>query len=139
MIARKFCQIGTCNTKVGLSDLCAYDQDGNKYHSPVFPFKITLEPSEVHFPREKPPNMKTFIQQFSKIPINTSIYKLIAHLHPWDSSGIILGDIRIKDKCVTSYYGDTKLFFKHQFIEEDVKLRPQWAEAYFKDCYCNYN
>ena len=29
------------------------------------------------------------------------------------------------------------MFFKHQWIEEDVALRPGWSESYYNDCYCN--
>ena len=63
-------------TKVGISDLCAYDQDGKKYQNPVFPYRIKLEPNDVHFTRKQPKNMKTFMAQFTKIPLNTSIYAL---------------------------------------------------------------
>jgi hypothetical protein len=38
----KFCQAKTCPTKVGLSDLCTYDQDGNKSDNVKFPFKVSL-------------------------------------------------------------------------------------------------
>ena len=140
LLARKFCQIGTCNTKVGISDLCTYDQDGYKYSNPVFPFKITLKPTgQVKFSKKTPPTMEAFIHQFTRIPNHTRLYTLIASLHPWDKTGIVLGDIELTSKCVTSTYGDKKLFFRHQYIEDDVKLRPQWADAYFKDCYCNYH
>ena len=83
--------------------------------------------------------MEAFMYQFTRIPNHTRLYTLIAFLHPWDKNGIVLGDLELTSKCVTSTYGDKKLFFRHQYIEDDVKLRPQWADAYFKDCYCNYN
>ena len=39
-LALKFCQAQSCPTKVGLSDACTYDQDGNKVDNVVFPFKV---------------------------------------------------------------------------------------------------
>ena len=41
--ALKFCQAQSCPTKVGLSDLCTYDQEGNKSEDVVFPFKVSLD------------------------------------------------------------------------------------------------
>ena len=38
----KFCQAQSCATKVGLSDLCSYDQEGNTPDEVVFPFKVSL-------------------------------------------------------------------------------------------------
>ena len=128
------------NLQVGISDICTYDQDGYKYSNPVFPFKFTLKPTgQVQFSKKAPPTMEAFMYQFTRIPNHTRLYTLIAFLHPWDKNGIVLGDLELTSKCVTSTYGDKKLFFRHQYIEDDVKLRPQWADAYFKDCYCNYN
>ena len=37
----------------------------------------------------------------------------------------------------SSKFGDTKLFFKHQWIEDDVALKPEWTDAYFNECFCN--
>ena len=49
----------------------------------------------------------------------------------------MLGDVITTDKCISSYYGDTRLFFKHQWIEADAELKPEWKDAYFSECYCN--
>ena len=53
------------------------------------------------------------------------------------SGGLVIGDVIIQEDCVSSFYGDTKMFFKHQWIEDDVDARPEWAEAYLNECYCN--
>ena len=49
----------------------------------------------------------------------------------------MIGDVIIQEKCVSSFYGDTKMVFKHQWIEDDIDARPEWAEAYLNECYCN--
>ena len=40
--------------------------------------------------------------------------------NPEDSEGFVLGDVVTTDNCLSSKFGDTKLFFKHQWIEDDV-------------------
>lgn len=39
-VAIKFCQAQDCPTKVGLSDICRYDQEGNEAENIVFPYKV---------------------------------------------------------------------------------------------------
>ena len=60
-----------------------------------------------------------------------------AHRGPEDIEGIVLGDVITSEKCTSSLYGDTKLFFKHQWIEDDIALKPEWALNYYDGCYCN--
>ena len=43
--SQRFCTTGHCINKVGLSNICTHDQDGIEYEDPVFPFKVTLEPT----------------------------------------------------------------------------------------------
>ena len=63
--AQKACQTGHCITKVGLSNLCTHDQEGNEFPSPIFPFKVNLEPNEnLHFDAEHPASHEEFIDQF---------------------------------------------------------------------------
>ena len=48
-----------------------------------------------------------------------------------------MGEVVTADECVSSLFGDTKMFFKHQWIDDDIALRPEWTEAYYDGCYCN--
>merc|ERR1711953_653256 len=113
-LATKFCQVGHCITKVGLSDMCKYDQEGTLYQTPNFPFQIELTPADVQFQEHTPASMEEFMAQFDAIPVGTTIYTLKAYLSP--------------DNCVSSLYGDTKMFFKHQYIEDDIALKPEWTD-----------
>ena len=78
------------------------------------------------------------MKQFTDLPAETTLYKLKGHTSPEDEDGVPLGDVVTTDKCVTSLYGDTKLFFQHQYIEDDKALRQDWADGYDKQCtkYC---
>merc|ERR1712020_408212 len=53
-IANKFCQAQDCVTKVGLSDVCRYDQEGNEVQDIVFPYKVTFMPTGAVNFREEP-------------------------------------------------------------------------------------
>ena len=140
LLAKRFCQVGTCNTKVGISNLCTFDQDGRKEYLVNIPFKISLEPTrKIVFDKDEPTSIEAFMAQFSTIPVGSILYYLKAHLHPEDKTGTNLGALVNTDQCVTSLYGDEKLFFRHQYIEDDIKLRPEWTDAYHKDCFCNYD
>ena len=74
---------------------------------------------------------------FTAIPVGSKLYEFRAHMSPEDEEGTNLGHIVTVDNCVTSFFGDTKMQFKHQGIEEDVALNPQWTDAYYNECYCN--
>ena len=138
MLKNRFCMSGHCGLKNGISNLAVIDQDGQEPDAPKAPFKITLEPTEdVQFSEDRPVDQKDFMARFTSIPIGSKLYSLKAYLSPDDQVGMVLGDLVTIDNCVTSHFGDTQLFFKHQGIEEDVALNPQWTDAYYEDCTCN--
>ena len=136
--SKKFCQTETCITKVGISDVCKYDQDGNEAENLVFPFKTTFVPTgEVNFKEEPSQSIEEFMEQFDQIEAGTNLFTVKGHENPDDDEGVVLGQLILTDKCVSSKYGDTKLFFKHQYIDDDKELRPEWAAAYDFECFCN--
>jgi len=137
-LALKFCQAQSCPTKVGLSDASTYDQNGNEADNVVFPFKVNFVPTgDINFDEEFL-ELADFNKQFTDLPVGTVLYQLRGHQSPDDKDGVLLGDVVTTDKCVTSHYGDTKLFFKHQYIDEDKNLKPEWADGYDFECtpYC---
>ena len=85
----------------------------------------------------KPGSTEEFMNQFNTIEPGTRLYTMRGHTSPDDLEGFVLGDVITSDACVSSLFGDTKMFFKHQWIEDDVALRPEWADAYFNECFCN--
>ena len=92
---------------------------------------MTLKPTgEVMF-QEAPLSNKDFLKQFvDKIPDGSHIYSLIAYKDPMAIDGTELGKVMNVGKCYISQYGDEKLFFRHQRVEEDMQLRPEWANDY---------
>jgi len=132
-LSKKFTQASDCITKVGLSDIARYDQDGNEEQNVVFPFKLTFMPTEdVQF-SEAESSLEDFSKQWSTIPEGANLYTVMAHSNPNDA-GTKLGQLIAVDGCTTSKFGDTKLFFRHQRIEEDIQLKPNWKSAYMTQC-----
>ena len=101
-------------------------------------FKLSFVPTgDVKF-REEYSEVNEFMKQFTDLPAGTTLYTLRGHQSPDDKDGLFLGNVVTTDKCVTSLYGDTKLFFKHQYINEDKEAKTEWADAYDEGCtpYC---
>ena len=130
----KFCQATDCPEKLGISDICKYDQDGNEANPLVFPYRLWLEPADVSFPEKQPADGEAFVRLFDDIAVGTALYTLKANASPDDEEGLVLGQFVTTDRCVSSHFGDTRLSFRHQRIEEDKKLRPDWADAYDSGC-----
>ncbi len=136
ILEKKFCQTERCISKVGISNLCSPDQDGNSESPLEIPFKISLVPSQVSQSNDEPDSMQDFMERFTSIPIGTSLYTLKAHRNPEDESGIPLGNMITTNHCITSNYGDTALAFKHQWIDDDVAVKPEWSDSYYANCGC---
>ena len=101
-------------------------------------FKLSFVPTgDIQF-REEYSEVHELMKQFTDLPAGTTLYTLRGHQGPDDKEGLFLGDVVTTEECVTSLYGDTKLFFKHQYISEDREARPEWAEGYDAECtpYC---
>lgn len=135
----RICQSGYCAAKTGLSNLCAIDQDGCVEEQVEFPFKITFEPGKsMSMDASKPKDEQEFLSRMiAAIPTGSELYKLKAQTDPNDKVGVDLGMLVTTDDCITSFNGDTKLFFRHQDLEEDIALKPQWADALREGCICN--
>ena len=121
-------------TKVGISHWTTHDQDGYQVETPNFPFKFSFEAADVNFPEEAPANLDVFLSQFTTLRAGTKLYTVKTHSGPVDHEGTELGSLVTTKKCVTSRFGDTKLFFRHRPISEDEALKPEWGEAYQNDC-----
>ena len=116
MTGVKYCETKSCVTKVGISDLSLADQDGNFEEHPDFPYKIDLYPNtEIAFKSERPTSMKEFLGQFESLPKGTKLYTMKAMQNPDDQDGFLLGELVTTEQCVSSYFGDTRMHFRHQW------------------------
>ena len=103
-------------------------------HQFLILFKVILVPSgSITFVKGYSENSK-FLKQLEDLSVGTTLYHLRRHLGPDDKAGLFLDDMVTTDKWDTSLYGDTNLFFKHQYIDDNKKLRPESADDYDKQC-----
>lgn len=118
-------QASNCPVQVGLSDICKYDNDGKKTSNLVFPFKVVMD---AHYNMPSTPITSHQLQNIlvDTIQPNAPLYTVIAYID--NKNYIILGTIIPDSSCVTSKFGDAQLFFRHQLIEEDWTLKPDFMK-----------
>merc|ERR1711874_86918 len=87
--------------QVGLSDFSRYGQDG------------VLIPDDL-----------------SPIPEGSTLWHVYAVSAPEELGGQeeLIGDLILRSPLVTSLWGDTHLFFRHQDMREDFVLHPEWDQ-----------
>lgn len=78
----------------------------------------------------------------AKIPSGTLLYKVYALSQP-NTEKVHIGDLVMTSEFTSSYFGDRYLFFKHQDVRDDIKLRPEWAGDFdifsFSKCPMDYD
>jgi len=130
----KFQQASNCASFVGLSDVCSYSQDGAEVEEPQFPFEIRFqETGQFRIPDEEMSDDE-LLAHLSKIPVETHLFDVYAIASP-KAGAEKLGKLTTSSDCVQSLFGDTRLSFKHQRVEEDFSLRPSWTpDVNFTGC-----
>ena len=110
----------------GLAD---YDAYGNREYKPKWPFMMRLLPNDVcGIPDHYTGNFAESVYRKGCIPAGTTLFDVFAMAEPKELGGKeqLIGHIVTTSKMVTSTYGDTRLFFRHQRFEEDLAARPEW-------------
>ena len=132
VLTGKFQQATGCVSRVGLSDLCAYDQAGQKATKLKFPYEIMFYPTgKANFSVTREDNAQ-LISELASIPAGTELYRVLAFETPAakadDGNKIFVGTIKTTTACYPSLFGDGRLFFRHQRMEEDFEAEPGWIE-----------
>eukprot|EP00927_Polykrikos_kofoidii_P025441 TRINITY_DN22844_c0_g1_i1.p1 TRINITY_DN22844_c0_g1~~TRINITY_DN22844_c0_g1_i1.p1 ORF type:complete len:410 (-),score=49.83 TRINITY_DN22844_c0_g1_i1:138-1367(-) len=121
LIAAKFWQASYCPLMVGLSDVASATDD---VFNSVFPFELVLHPLvNVSCPCDA--YTTTFAAALSKLELGTKLFEVRAIKQFGDPSTVI-GHIELSTKLTTSKFGDEQLFFRHQRMEDDFALKPEW-------------
>jgi len=123
----KFASVTPFIHTIGLNNWGEYDEKGQTVEGSKVknPFQIIFRPTtEVNklFPETYKEDVTV---QLQKIPAGTVIYTVLAVEEP-GSAPVKIGAIKSKSKFVTSKFGDKDLFFKHGYMEEDIKAHPNW-------------
>lgn len=84
------------------------------------------------FSNAEPKDHMDYIQQFKKIPAGSTIYEVYGWTAPPQIGGkkVKIGDLKMESNLITSKFGDTDLFFRHQYTDDDIKLKPEWKPYY---------
>jgi len=104
-----------------------YENDGSEVTDPVFPFSLRFEPTgEIEFPDDY--TGVYFTDQLKLIPDHTHLWKVYGFDAPTELGGVehYIGDLVTTSHMVTSNFGDHDLFFRHQRLEDDLALMPEW-------------
>lgn len=131
----KFQQATGCINQVGLSDVCQYSQDGAE-QTPNFPYEIMFEAAAgIQLGSEKL-SPEQLIGQLGSIRADVTLFDVYTYSSPTakkQGNREKLGTLTTTSQCEQSAYGDTTLFFRHQRMEEDFALRPEWIESATSD------
>lgn len=152
VLVKKFQQSSQCPSQVGLSDMAKYDQAGKEVSSPQFPFKLFLVPSQAVQRPERPKSIDDVMSELESFKVGTPLMSVYAcgraasgGVENTPTTGgvekacaepLLLGTMVTTSACTTSAYGDASFFIRHQPIEEDWQLKPQFLQQYDADAAC---
>lgn len=137
LIQKKFWQASSCPLMVGLSDFAKMDAHGKAAEGDVkFPWELVMRPpaglvAEVdcdHYP-------SSLHNSLQALTPNTTIFNVFAKSDP-EAGETQIGSFVLTDKFTTSKFGDAEIFFKHQYMEDDFALQPDWLAAANKQKLC---
>jgi hypothetical protein len=124
ILAAKFSQASYCPQMIGISDL-ASAEDGSVAE---FPFRLNFHALvDVECPCTV--TYEQCLANLGELEVGTKIFEVRAQAAPLDPDDMLLGHIILTDELVTSKFGDESLFFRHQAMEDDFNLKPEWLEA----------
>jgi len=117
---------------VSLSDMARYREDGSDVGTPVFPFMLKFKPNPElqNFPDEY---HGPFTDDLAGIPVDTMLFSVYALDAP-EGTETMIGELVLRSEMTTSNWGDTRLFFRHQNMIEDLAIHPEW-EPYLETVY----
>lgn len=123
-VMEKFSQASTCPLKVGLSDMTKLDAYGAEAATNVFPFKLELR--AVYQLKNEPMTEGELLDKLTDIPVGVPLFEVYAYESPTSAAPQKIGEVAPNEACVKSGYGDSSFHVRHQRVEEDWALRPEW-------------
>ena len=71
-----------------------------------------------------------FRDQISIIPMDTVMFKILAFDEPPEFGGEanLIGWIVSRSDQIDSFWGDTRLFFQHRRLDDDIQARPHYFD-----------
>jgi len=80
------------------------------------------------FSSESNGNYMQWLEDLTKVPANSTIYEIHAYDKPVPMGGTLskIGDLTLNGSLIKSKFGDENLFYRHQYMDDDLKLKPEW-------------
>jgi len=119
---------------IGLKDWAQFDQNGNAESSPKYPFALVFTPNANltnSFSDIYDDNMD-YLKQIGSIGVNSVVYDVYAQELPTSKDLTLIGSLVAQTGFTTSAWGDTGMFFTHNYIEKDLADHPDWTEYIYK-------
>eukprot|EP00591_Stephanopyxis_turris_P006641 CAMPEP_0195512592 /NCGR_PEP_ID=MMETSP0794_2-20130614/4505_1 /TAXON_ID=515487 /ORGANISM="Stephanopyxis turris, Strain CCMP 815" /LENGTH=398 /DNA_ID=CAMNT_0040640415 /DNA_START=112 /DNA_END=1309 /DNA_ORIENTATION=+ len=110
----------------GLSDVAATDQRGNAVSNLGIPFEVRFVANEAL--SNSWGDSDNQVSRLSQIPAGTVLYTVFGRDSPAACNWSELGNIVTKSEIIPSSFGDFELFFRHQPMEDDLKIHPEWVQ-----------
>lgn len=90
---------------------------------------MVIKPAaQVHtmFPSKFNGNYNQYLIDLVSVPANANIYDLWGWDKPKQIGGTLskIGTITLDGKLIESSFGDELLFFRHQLLDDDIKIMP---------------
>ena len=69
-----------------------------------------------------------FVDQLAELEIGTNLFNVFGQDKPDELNGewTLLGHVELTSKLTPSRFGDEKLYFRHQRMDDDLKYHPEW-------------
>jgi len=129
LLGDKFATATPYIQQVGLSDWGERGESGERESEVRFPYMLRLEPTgEIMF--EDTYHGPVF-DDLATVPEGSVLYRVYATDQPLELGGAeqLIGELVTTSPLVTSLWGDTHLFFRHQDMREDIEnYFPEWAD-----------
>ena len=111
--------------------MASYDQAGSAATSINMPWKLRFEATgDFKFPATKDAGYTDFREDLASIPSGSTLWNIYAMDKPQELGGTEkqIAKMVTASECTTSLFGDDHLYFRHQRMDDDLKLRPEWEQ-----------
>ena len=109
--------------------MASYTQDGQQESSVNFPWSLRFAPSgQYSFPSTVAEGYTNFLDDLATITSGSVLYDVYAMDKPSELGGteMKIAQIKTVSEMTTSNWGDEKMFIRHQRMDDDLKIHPEW-------------
>ena len=84
------------------------------------------------FSNAQPSDPMDYLNQLKAVPANSVLYNVFGWTAPPQLGGkkVPIGNLTLHGSMVTSKFGDTEISIRHQKLDDDIKLKPEWEPYY---------